>query len=73
MSFDNELEAFREYARVMPKNCVLLVDTYDITQGIKNAITVGLEMKERGETLSAIPYRFGRPFLACQAGAQDAR
>ena len=43
-----------EYARVMPKNCVLLVDTYDITQGIKNAITVGLEMKERGETLSAI-------------------
>lgn len=54
MSFDNELEAFREYARVMPKNCVLLVDTYDITQGIKNAITVGLEMKERGETLSAI-------------------
>lgn len=54
MSFDNELEAFRAYAKVMPKNCVLLVDTYDITQGIKNAITVGLEMKARGEKLSAI-------------------
>lgn len=54
MSFDNELEAFRAYAEVMPKNCVLLVDTYDITQGINNAITVGLEMKERGEVLSAI-------------------
>ncbi len=54
MSFESELEAFREYARIMPNNCVLLVDTYDITQGIKNAITVGLEMKERGEHLAAI-------------------
>lgn len=54
MSFDSELEAFRAYARIMPKNCVLLVDTYDITQGLKNAITVGLEMKKRGEHLSAI-------------------
>lgn len=54
MSFETELEAFRAYARIMPKNCVLLVDTYDITQGLKNAITVGLEMKECGEHLSAI-------------------
>lgn len=54
MSFDSEIEAFRAYAKIMPKNCVLLVDTYDITQGIKNAITVGLEMEERGEHLSAI-------------------
>ena len=54
MSFDSELEAFRAYARIMPKNCVLLVDTYDITQGLKNAITVGLEMKKCGEHLSAI-------------------
>lgn len=54
MSFDSEIEAFRAYAEIMPKNCVLLVDTYDITQGIKNAITVGLEMKERGEHLAAI-------------------
>lgn len=54
MSFDSELEAFRAYAKTMPNNCVLLVDTYDITQGIENAITVGLEMKERGEHLAAI-------------------
>lgn len=54
MSFDSELEAFRTYAQVMPNNCVLLVDTYDITQGIKNAITVGLEMKARGQKLSGI-------------------
>ena len=54
MSFPSELEAFRAYAKAMPNNCVLLVDTYDIEQGIDNAITVGLEMKERGEKLLGI-------------------
>ena len=54
MAFDDELSAFRAYAAEFPNNCVLLVDTYDIVQGIKNAITVGLEMKERGEKLFAI-------------------
>lgn len=54
MAFDSELEAFRAYAKEFPNNCVLLVDTYDIEQGIKNAITVGLEMKERGQHLLAI-------------------
>lgn len=54
MAFDDELEAFRAYARIFPTNCVLLVDTYDVKKGIANAITVGLEMKERGEKLSAI-------------------
>ncbi len=54
MSFDDELEAFRAYARVMPKNCILLVDTYDVKQGIANAITVGLEMREAGEHLAGI-------------------
>ena len=54
MSFDSELEAFRAYAKAMPQNCVLLVDTYDVEQGIDNAIIVGLEMKERGEHLMGI-------------------
>ncbi|MEG0505392.1 MAG: nicotinate phosphoribosyltransferase, partial [Raoultibacter sp.] len=53
-SFPSELEAFRAYAHVMPKNCVLLVDTYDVRQGVKNAITVGQEMRERGDKLSGI-------------------
>lgn len=48
MSFPDELTAFREYAQVAPNNCSLLVDTYDVEQGIQNAITVGLEMRERG-------------------------
>ena len=54
MSFPDELSAFRAYAKSFPNNCVLLVDTYDVEQGVKNAITVGLEMKERGERLSGI-------------------
>ncbi len=54
MSFDSELEAFREYARIFPKNCILLVDTYDVESGVRNAITVGLEMRERGERLTGI-------------------
>ncbi len=54
MSFPDELTAFRAYAEAFPKNCVLLVDTYDVEQGIKNAITVGLEMRERGERLAGI-------------------
>ena len=54
MAFPDELTAFRAYAEQFPKNCVLLVDTYDVERGIDNAITVGLEMRERGERLTGI-------------------
>ncbi len=37
--FDNELEAFKAYARRYPKSCTLLVDTYNVLKsGIPNAI-----------------------------------
>lgn len=54
MAFPDELTAFRAYAESFPTNCVLLVDTYNIEQGLKNAITVGLEMKERGQRLVGV-------------------
>lgn len=54
MSFPDELSAFRAYASSFPNNCILLVDTYDVEQGVRNAITVGLEMRERGERLLGI-------------------
>ncbi|MBR2789931.1 MAG: nicotinate phosphoribosyltransferase [Eggerthellaceae bacterium] len=54
MSFPDELSAFRAWAKAFPNNCVLLVDTYNVEKGVENAITVGLEMRERGERLSAI-------------------
>ncbi len=48
MSFDSELEAFRAFAKVYPDMCLLLVDTYDSVQGVKNAITVFNELKASG-------------------------
>ena len=54
MSFPTELDAFRAFAASSPKNCVLLLDTYDVREGIKHAITVAKEMEERGERLAAV-------------------
>lgn len=54
MAFTSEEEAFQNYAKVMPNNCTLLVDTYKSTEGIKNAIKVGLALQQRGGTLFAI-------------------
>ncbi|MDO4499255.1 MAG: nicotinate phosphoribosyltransferase [Coriobacteriaceae bacterium] len=54
MAFESELEAFRAYARAFPNNCILLIDTYDVRQGLENAITVGLEMEQRGERLIGV-------------------
>ena len=49
MSFENEIDAFREYARIYPNNCLLLVDTYDtLKSGVPNAIKVFDEMKAKG-------------------------
>ena len=54
MSFDSELEAFRAFASSSPKNCTLLIDTYDVREGVENAITVAKEMEARGERLAGI-------------------
>lgn len=54
MAFPDELSAFRAFARMSPTNCTLLVDTYDVEQGVRNAITVADEMRERGEHLSGV-------------------
>lgn len=49
MAYDSELEAFREFAKIYPNNCVLLIDTYDtLGSGIENAIIVGKEQKAKG-------------------------
>ena len=54
MSFPTEIEAFRAFAKSSPKNCVLLVDTYDVAAGLANAVTVAKEMEAAGERLSAV-------------------
>ncbi len=53
-AFPNEKIAFESYAKVMPQNCVLLVDTYDTLQGVKNAIEVGIELRKNGAELLGI-------------------
>lgn len=54
MSFPDELTAFRSYVEQFPGNATLLVDTYDVEQGVANAITVAREMRARGEELAGI-------------------
>jgi nicotinate phosphoribosyltransferase len=54
-SFDDELEAFRKFTNTYPKNCVLLVDTFDtLKSGVPNAIKAAKELEARGEKLSAV-------------------
>lgn len=38
MSYQNEVDAFKDFMRSNPDNSILLVDTYDTERGIKNAI-----------------------------------
>ena len=44
MCFNNEIEAFRAYARVMPNNCMFLVDTYDSLQGVRIQSMIDLRL-----------------------------
>lgn len=49
MSFDEEIEAFRAYAKLFPDKCILLVDTYDtLGKGVPHAIQVFDELKAEG-------------------------
>jgi len=54
-SFEDELTAFREYARFNPERTVLLVDSYDtLRSGVPNAIIVAKEMEAKGDQLVGI-------------------
>ena len=49
MTFKDEYTAFKEYARLYPDACTLLVDTYDtLKSGVPNAIRVFTEMRDAG-------------------------
>lgn len=54
MSFDSELESFEAYAKAMPNNCVFLVDTYDTLEGVRNSISVGEQLRQRGYRMVGI-------------------
>jgi len=54
MAFENELQAFQSYADAMPHNSLLLVDTYDTLNGVRNAVKVGQKLREKGYLLAGI-------------------
>ena len=54
MSFNSELEAFEAYAKAMPNNCILLVDTYDSLEGVRRAVQVGKHLRDQGHELGGI-------------------
>lgn len=65
MSFPDELTAFREYARLFPNACLLLVDTYNtLESGVPNAIQVFREMRAKGMELKNYGIRLDSGDLA---------
>jgi nicotinate phosphoribosyltransferase len=54
MSFDDETEAFEQYAEALPNNCVFLVDTYDTLEGVRRAAEVGRKLRARGHEMVGI-------------------
>lgn len=54
-SYDHEIDAFRDFAKYRPDDCVLLVDTYDtLKSGVPNAIKIAKEMEAKGNRLNGI-------------------
>ena len=51
LAFDSEEEAFRSFIRSFPSGTVLLVDTYDTLQGVRNAIAAA---RDAGVELAGI-------------------
>lgn len=54
MAFDDEFEAFEAYARALPNNTILLVDTYNTLEGVKKAIEIGERMRREGHELAGV-------------------
>ncbi len=54
MSYEDEIDAFRAYAKTFPDDCVLLIDTYNTLEGARKAAIVAREMEEQGHRLKAV-------------------
>jgi nicotinate phosphoribosyltransferase len=54
LSFDDEAEAFRAYARDFPGNAIFLIDTYDTIEGAERATQVALELAARGGAVHGV-------------------
>ncbi len=54
MAFEDETKAFEAFAKAMPKNCVMLIDTFNSLEGVKRAIGVAKRLKNQGFELSGV-------------------
>lgn len=68
MAFESEPEAFDAYIDLFPHNSVLLVDTYNTLEGVRNAIAAGRKLRERGADLMGVRLDSGDlAYLSTQA------
>jgi len=54
MAFKTELESFKAYARTFPERCILLIDTYDVIIGAKNAVKIGKMLEKTNNKLLGV-------------------
>lgn len=65
-SFEDEIEAFRAFARSFPQKTILLIDTYDTVAGARKAAIVGQEMAKEGHKLLGVRLDSGDMTLLSQ-------
>lgn len=54
MAFEDEMSAFRAYARENGDRTILLIDTFDVEEGARNAVTVAKEAEARGTRIKGV-------------------
>ena len=54
MAFEDELAAFRQFARDFPGNAVLLIDTFDVEEGARRAVQVARELAGQGVQIRGV-------------------
>jgi nicotinate phosphoribosyltransferase len=54
MSYDDERDAFHDYARCFPHAAVLLIDTYDTVEGAHRAVQVAHELAGEGIDIAGV-------------------
>lgn len=54
MAFDDEIDAFRAFARDFPDRAVLLIDTFDVAEGARRAVQVARELAGEGIRLKGV-------------------
>ena len=54
MSYEQEIDAFRAFAKTFPGNSTLLIDTYDDMAGAEKAVVVAKELEKEGHKLSGV-------------------